>query len=86
MKPYRVMAEDKEVRVEVIFKDTPGSGVNKMGNELLAKPVLGFVHFLRAILSGPGVAKRYEAAMDDFVDLVKKYKGGQDEKIDGKKT
>lgn len=76
MKPYKMQAEDKELKVEITFKNVGYSGGAPTGNKLIAKPLLGVAHYLRGLLVVKG-GTNYPEAMQDlaafFEDAYQKY-------------
>lgn len=81
MKPYKINAEDDDVRVDITFKKVPAAdaaGTAKTGNAVVGKPMLGVAHFLRALLTFRG-GKHYPDACKElaafFERMTKKYLG-----------
>lgn len=64
MKPYKMQAEDKEIKVEITFKKVAHPGNAVTGNKLIAKPLLGLAHYLRGLLIVKGGATYPEACQD----------------------
>lgn len=79
MMAYTMQAEDDDVAVVVTFKkaETP-SDATPTGNVLVAKPLLGVAHFLRALLvlrGGAGYPQACRELADFFDKSAAKYLG-----------